>query len=233
MAKHSEGKTVVAVEHRITEALPHMDRILLFNHRGQLVANSNATVFFNEYRKEVIAAGIWHPHSWSDYASEKQFASGFKKKKEVLSLSDWQLLRRKKPLVTVKEATVYQNDWICITGVNGAGKSSLLYGLMNLLHHKGRYTLNGGLVHRKENVTDRINFVFQNPEFQFVTTNVEEELLFSATNPEEDALVKTILQQFGLSEHQDVHPYRLSVGQKKTVKCSDSVCSFKTVSFSR
>ncbi|KQL57826.1 MULTISPECIES: ABC transporter ATP-binding protein [Bacillaceae] len=231
VAKHAEGKTVVAVEHRITEALPHMDRVLLFNHRGQLVADSKASVFFNEYRKEVIAAGIWHPHSWEDYAREKTVTRRFKQPKEVLALNDWQLLRRKKPLVTVKEATVYENDWICITGVNGAGKSSLLYGLMNLLHHKGQYTLNGELVHRKEHVSDRINFVFQHPEFQFVTTNVEEELLFSATNADEKALVKTILQRFGLSEYCTVHPYRLSVGQKRRLSVATAFVHSKPFLF--
>lgn len=228
IAKQTKGKTVIAVEHRLTEALPHMDRILLLNQNGQLIADTKPSSFFQHYRNEIKATGIWYPSAWREYTQQNPLLTSLpNKEKTMLTLTNWTLLRKKKSLVAIKQAKVYQKDWICITGVNGAGKSSFLYGLMNLLTHTGQYDINGHAVANKEDVTDRMNFVFQNPEYQFVTTSVEQELVYSATTDAQEEAVASILYQFGLAEHRQMHPYRLSVGQKRRLSVATAFVNQK------
>lgn len=72
----------------------------------------------------------------------------------------------------------------------------------------------------------RVGFVFQNPEHQFVTNSVQDELAHglrihgdeSGARLDEaqiEARVEEVLRRFGLAELRDVHPFLLSGGQKR------------------
>lgn len=114
-------------------------------------------------------------------------------------------------------------QWIAIVGENGSGKSTFLKSLLRLVP-----PLSGSIrFHGKElrkwsdrELYTRAGFVFQNPELQFVTDTVYDEIAFGGRQRgwEEQQLEERTLQllrEFGLERLRDEHPFSLSLGQKR------------------
>ena len=120
-------------------------------------------------------------------------------------------------------------DFLAIAGANGAGKStlaSLLSGV--LVPPAGSVFLEGADVARMPlwAVSDRVGYVFQNPEHQFVTDTVQGELAFSLSprpgrrqagrlTREQRDLVDAWLDRLGLLQLAEANPFSLSQGQKR------------------
>jgi cobalt/nickel transport system ATP-binding protein len=114
-----------------------------------------------------------------------------------------------------------------LLGANGAGKTTLLQHLNGLLRPTGgRLLLEGrpydygraGLTQLRR----RVGLVFQNPERQLFSAQVEEDVSFGPLNLGLDdatvrARVKTALDAVGLREHARRAVHHLSFGQKKRV----------------
>ena len=103
--------------------------------------------------------------------------------------------------------TVARGDFVAVVGPNGAGKTSLVQAIAGLLR-----TPRGAVT------ADRVGFVFQNPEHQFVRHSVVDELAFSLRGlPADDVerRVDAMLDTLGLAAHRDAHPFLLSGGQKR------------------
>ncbi|OZB82961.1 MAG: hypothetical protein B7X32_11985 [Microbacterium sp. 13-71-7] len=117
-----------------------------------------------------------------------------------------------------------------IVGPNGAGKSTLaltLAGLLDALHGtveaaeglRGRRGLDPIRWTSRELLT-RIGMVFQDPEHQFLTQTVRDEL---AVGPRAlgwdkeriDAVVDALLERLGLTALAAANPFTLSGGQKR------------------
>lgn len=114
-------------------------------------------------------------------------------------------------------------DFLAIVGANGAGKTTLAQAIGGVVRSpRGTVDL-GGLDPARASVSavaSRVGYVFQNPEHQFVTDSVTEELAYSlraARLPEAEISrrVESMLQTLALDDHRDAHPFRLSGGQKR------------------
>ncbi|WP_078391022.1 ABC transporter ATP-binding protein [Shouchella patagoniensis] len=209
------NQTVVIVEHKISEVLPFINRIVLFNDCGEIVADNKPSDVFAKHKEEIDKYGVWHPESWKQFLSKRTLRYRERGTTETIRLSNWKLTRRKKDVLEVKSALVREKDWICVTGENGAGKTTLLYGLMNLLQSRGTYVLNGKQVQKKQSLVSDIAFVFQNPEHQFLADSALKELLIGHEQSTGEKKALEILDQFQLINKKDVHPYKLSIGQKR------------------
>ncbi|MEK3773703.1 ABC transporter ATP-binding protein [Paenibacillus sp. FSL K6-4396] len=146
----------------------------------------------------------------------------------ALDLQQFTGWRGKTPFIQVEQAKVWHGDWIGIVGANGAGKSTLLLSLMNILKTTGHYEVHGQPSGKTEQLADQIAFVFQNPEFQFVTNTVAEEVEFSLlggrlTTEERHARTTHMLNQFGLVDLSERHPYQLSMGQKRRLSVASAL----------
>ncbi len=209
----SGQKTVIIVEHRIEEVLDWVDRVLLFAADGSLLADGAADLIFGRYRAELLRYGIWYPEAWSEaYGDEYEFnLSGraceptlraesdrsacpaqAEASEPLLRLENFRVLRGEKTVCAVESAAVHPGDLIALTGPNGAGKSSLLLGLMGLLPHEGlcEYADSrpSGRRELREAAAKHAAFVFQNPEFQFVTNRALDEVAFTLRGEAEAAL---------------------------------------------
>lgn len=77
--------------------------------------------------------------------------------------------------------------------------------------------------------SDRIGYVFQNPEFQFVAETVFEEVQFSlkaegmAEAAETKVKARRFLRSFHLAGLEHRHPYQLSMGQKRRLSMAAAV----------
>ncbi|MGG1687910.1 ABC transporter ATP-binding protein [Pseudalkalibacillus sp. NRS-1564] len=105
-----------------------------------------------------------------------------------------------------------------VTGKNGAGKSSFLLSLMNVMKTTGKKRVKNQELKSIKASREQLAFVFQNPEFQFVTNSVYDELAYSLEMMEDaevDQKVGQWLEAYDLKQVRTLHPYQLSTGQKR------------------
>lgn len=113
---------------------------------------------------------------------------------------------------------------LAIVGRNGAGKSTLARLLVGLLKPQGgSLTLFGkpALQWKVQTLANQIALVFQNPEHQFLTDSVVDEIDYSllargvAEPDERKRIIDSTLDQLGLGGVAAVHPFALSAGMKR------------------
>lgn len=132
--------------------------------------------------------------------------------------------------------TIAAGEWVVVLGANGAGKSTFLQVAAGL-HPPAR----GRVVHAPEltggrGEAARVGFVFQNPEHQFVTESVYEEVALAgrlAGLPEAELRnrVEALLARFGLADLARAHPYTLSEGQKRRLSVASMLVVPRPVLF--
>lgn len=122
--------------------------------------------------------------------------------------------------------SVKPGELVAILGHNGCGKSTLAKHLNALLPlQSGTLTVAGMDVADPENQYElrrKVGMVFQNPDNQFVSTIIEEDVAFGLRNydtPEEmiEAKVKEALHLVGMDGYEQRAPHSLSGGQKQRI----------------
>ncbi|MTT32738.1 energy-coupling factor ABC transporter ATP-binding protein [Terrilactibacillus sp. BCM23-1] len=122
--------------------------------------------------------------------------------------------------------TVYQGEWLAITGHNGSGKSTLAKCLKGLIMpEKGTISVLHWDTTDKEKLWDirrTVGMVFQNPDNQFVGATVKDDVAFGMENSgiERQEMLKrleTSLKQVRMFDYVDREPHQLSGGQKQRV----------------
>jgi energy-coupling factor transport system ATP-binding protein len=225
-----EDKTLLIVEHKIDHVLDFIDRIILFNAEGEMIADGKKEEILSKYKDLMKEHGIWYPGVWEDYLHERD--NTFKQtpisSEKVLSLSEFKGYRGKVEKIVVDHVEVYSGEWIVVKGENGAGKSTLIHSLMQFIKTDGHYEINNTSIKKVKKLTDEMTFVFQNPEFQFVTNTVFEEIAFSLrlnkwSENEIAVKVEELLTRFQLGNHRNQHPYQLSMGQKRRLSVAASI----------
>jgi energy-coupling factor transport system ATP-binding protein len=119
--------------------------------------------------------------------------------------------------------SVERGEILAIVGPNGAGKSTLAKHLIGLLPPPaGSVYLQGTDLCRlpAKVLAGQVAYVFQNPEHQFVTERVVDEVAFSlqtaeATEAEVEARTADLLAIFGLARYARANPFTLSHGEKR------------------
>jgi energy-coupling factor transporter ATP-binding protein EcfA2 len=236
-------KTVVIVEHKIEHVSGFVDRVVVLNERGEIVADGQPEYVFSEKRELLREYGIWYPGVWDEHVASvslRQQAgdtiSVAANRQDAMIAAD--------PIVTIRGlrgwygkavklelavADIARGEWICVIGRNGAGKSTLLLSLMKLIRTSGDYRVYGREATSTAQLSGDIAFVFQNPEWQFVTESVEEEAAYSlrldGSLAEADIRERTatLLREFELADLEARHPYQLSLGQKRRLSVAASI----------
>ncbi|WP_408009347.1 ABC transporter ATP-binding protein [Pseudalkalibacillus sp. A8] len=225
----STDKTLLIVEHKLDHVLDLVDRIILFNGEGEIIADGEKDWVLKNYRKTMKEQGIWYPGVWQDYLSGRPLKKNAVSNQEVvLHLNNFKGYRKKKPFISVEKATVRAGEWIAIVGENGAGKSTLLHALMQFIKTAGMYEIHGNPIKKGKQIANHLTFVFQNPEFQFVTNSVYEEIAYGLRLEKLDEVViqkkvLELLDRFRLIPFQNHHPYHLSMGQKRRLSVAASI----------
>lgn len=117
-----------------------------------------------------------------------------------------------------------EGEWTAILGCNGCGKSTLVRLMNGLLPlQNGNLSVNGinaGNHANKWELCKICGMVFQNPDNQFVSSVLEEDIAFGLENaqvPEQEVTskVKAALELVGLEGYEKRSPSSLSGGQKQ------------------
>lgn len=216
-------RTLLIVEHKISHVLDLIDRVVLFDPKGQIIADGAKDEILQTHVKELDEYGIWHPGVWQGLIREGPGHREAASENDVLlELDNFSVTRQHKIRFSLSHLTVYQGEWVAVIGKNGAGKSTMIEGIMGLLRHQGKVRWH--LDHTRDDVA----FVFQNPEYQFVTDRVDDELGLSLVlkkldSREIDTRVNEALDQFSLADQRLQHPFQLSVGQKRRLSVASAL----------
>lgn len=131
--------------------------------------------------------------------------------------------RRGPVVVHGVDLDVASGDFLAIVGTNGAGKTTLLQAIAGVAPRTGGLVDVLGMDPQRADARDRaqrIGFVFQNPEHQFVADTVAGELdtglrFQGVPEAERHDEIERMLRRFDLVEHAGRHPFLLSGGQKR------------------
>lgn len=225
----SADKTVIIVEHKIEHVIDFIDRIIVFDAAGTIIADGSPDEVFPSHQTEFEKYGIWFPGVWDQYQSTAVSIKtpDFPLKRKIV-LENFTGFRNKQTKLRIQHAEAVSGDWIAVTGKNGAGKSTLLLSLIQLLKTSGTYQVNGRSIHSNKDISSEAGFVFQNPELQFVTNTVFDELAisFRQTHASQETMEKKVaelLQLFHLTNQRELHPYQLSMGQKRRLSVATAI----------
>jgi cobalt/nickel transport system ATP-binding protein len=125
--------------------------------------------------------------------------------------------------------TINEGEKIVLLGVNGSGKSTLLKLLNGLefpqqgeLFFEGKTLTKSTLKNKEtnENFRKKVGLVFQNIDAMLFNPSVYDEIAFGPRRlgfDDVDARVRNYADVFGLSQHLQSAPFKLSGGQKQKV----------------
>ncbi|CCQ44153.1 ABC transporter family protein [Pseudarthrobacter siccitolerans] len=234
------GATLVVVEHRVSVWKDLVDRIVVLQPGSStdpaVLLDGPPDRVLNEARSMLVAAGVWvHgylPETRQRAAVPASGTGDLLLAAEQLAVSRERARRkglRKLPPMPVQQdisAQVRAGQALAITGPNGAGKSTFaltLAGLLEPVAGKVSATLalsRGAGIDpyqwKAEQLIERVGTVFQEPEHQFVTGKVLDELLFGPRHLGHGTeRVDELLERLRLTELVDANPYTLSGGEKR------------------
>ncbi|HMN28480.1 MAG TPA: ABC transporter ATP-binding protein, partial [Caldilineaceae bacterium] len=137
---------------------------------------------------------------------------------------------RKAPTLVDLDLAINRGETVLLLGASGCGKSTLALTLNGLIPHSVGGELRGQVLvdrldtqqHPVADLARKTGILFQDPEAQFVTLKVEDELVFGLENlcvaPEQmDALVEAALAAVNLAELRQRPVRTLSGGEKQRI----------------
>jgi len=230
LASLQRSRTILLIEHKLDACWHLADGVILLDAHGQLMAHGEPGRVFDENRVEILESGIWLPADFADAGSSFAPVAEPTPPPPMPGLPAVHLegvsfaFPGRPPILQDVELDIRRGSFIALVGPNGSGKTTLARLMMGLLPAPthGEIQLFGDPLEKLSlaDLTERVGFVFQNPEHQFVTDSVRDELAFSLKvrrwpDIEVEKRVDELLVRFELTEQATQNPFTLSQGQKR------------------
>jgi energy-coupling factor transporter ATP-binding protein EcfA2 len=207
--------TLILVEHRVAEALPLVDRVVVLEPGGGVRADGPPELVFDVEGDRLAAEGVWVP------------GHPIAPRKAVLS-PGISLVRAQQvtvsPRLSPTTVSTAEGEVLVVAGPNGAGKSTLALVLGGLLQPTGgsvvAFADGSPWKWRARELAGRIGSVFQNPEHQFVTSRVVDELML--TQPPRSR-VDDLLDRLRLTHLAQANPFTLSGGEARRLSVATAL----------
>jgi energy-coupling factor transport system ATP-binding protein len=235
-ALRARNTSLVLVEHRVAEALPLVDRVVVLAPGAGVLADGTPAEIFRRYGDQLAAEGVWVP----GHPVTPRRAAG-PAGPPLLSGSRLGFRHPTGPVLSDVDVTVSAGETVAVLGANGTGKSTLALLLGGLLRPTtGRVTatpaLAGSLAGRPPHrwpaaaLARHIGSVFQNPEHQFVTGRVDEELALGprragASPATVKSTVDDLLVRLRLDRLAAANPYTLSGGEARRLSVATALAT--------
>lgn len=249
------GVTIIMVEHNLEAIMDEIDRLIIMDDKGHVAAEGERDEILEEIRKSrydsirhFLPRVLWNREPvrsiWEDKASNAD-PSG-----NIIEIRDLHFAYPQKNGLFRKtygpeilkgiDLDIHRGDFLVIAGENGTGKTTLLNVLFRVYEQqRGSVRLDGEDLRKQKlkDVYSRMGLVFQNPELQFVTNQVDQELLYSfkqnreMSDREKEERVSAMLRQFHLDEYSKDSPYILSQGQKRRLSVATMLLTNQEILF--
>ena len=231
--REARRTTIVLIEHRPDEAWQLADQVLALGGDGRPIDLGPPGDVLARSRDAMTAAGIWLPSQTlprrgrrpdrpappevSEPPLGQASAAGALVAAEAYGA--WYSYERRKPVLCDVEVAISPGERVALVGPNGSGKSTLARLLVGLLRpDRGlvRLASRDPAVLAPETLARLAGYVFQDPERQFLTGSVRDEVYLGLRRhearevPELMARLNLPLEAFGRR-----NPYRLSGGEQR------------------
>ncbi|MGV0850581.1 ABC transporter ATP-binding protein [Mycolicibacterium phlei] len=220
------GATVVVVEHRTQVWLPVVDRVVVLDGNGGILADGAPDDVLHRQRDHLIRSGVWVPDAPTPQITRDRPPPG-----EPLLMAADLTVGYRSPVRTGLDFAIAPGRVTAVTGRNGAGKSTLALTLGGLIPVRAGHLLAAAdfapsprrrepIRWRSKELLTRIASVFQDPEHQFLAATVADEISLGLRalkrSPREiSAAVDPVLDRLRLTHLADRGPYTLSGGEKR------------------
>ncbi|HCT77291.1 MAG TPA: ABC transporter ATP-binding protein [Micromonosporaceae bacterium] len=211
----SEHTTLIIIEHRLAEVLPLVDRVIVLEPGGGIRADGPPSILDGSLGDELAEAGVWVPGR-----PLKPRLATTSPGSELIATNGLRARGLSYPDISVREG-----EAVALTGANGSGKSTLALALGGLLRPEaGSVGTPQGSPQgwRPADLARRIGSVFQNPEHQFVTSSVREELALGGA-PE--TRVRDLLARLRLEKLAGANPFTLSGGEARRLSVATALAA--------
>ncbi|WP_434811046.1 ABC transporter ATP-binding protein [Microbacterium sp. bgisy189] len=230
------GATLIVIEHRTDVWVDLMDRVIVLDAEGGLLADGPPAEVFTSHGVALAAAGVWVPGRAIDLPALPRGGGG----SDVLRARGLAVSRDGRNAVQTRLGlAVPSGAATVITGVNGSGKSTLALTLAGLLPElRGVVEAAPALAGRKgrrpakwtsRELLSRIGVVFQDPEHQFLAKTVRDELAVGPRAAGFDlarmAIVDELLERLHLAPLARANPFTLSGGQKRRLSVGTALAT--------
>ena len=215
-----------------------------------IMADGTPDEVFRDPNLDFARLGIWVPRRYMrgecrigaiHTGNEPDYPACEGAGEPVLCTKNLAIGRNGKAVATGIDLAFKQGQITALVGVNGAGKSTLALTLAGLLEPvDGEVSASGELaagahgVHpgdwKSTELASRISYVFQNPEHQFATGSVLDEVMLGPlrVGVEESQArerARTLLRRFDLLRYENANPYTLSGGEKRRLTVAAALAS--------
>ena len=231
----SDGATLVVVEHRLEPWLDLVDRVVVLDGNGRIVADVDPVTFERDHRDSLGDLGVWMPGLPPpvpvvvDHDLLRPVSAP-----HTLTAQGVDVVLRSRSLrgttqtraLTGVDATVEPGRLTALTGPSGAGKSTLLAAFGGLVRPaSGTVTGMVPPLHRRRSaeLAADAGWVPQIAEHGFVATTVHEEVARTAHRLGRAIDVEALLALLGLAHLAGAHPYRLSGGEQRRLSLLTAV----------
>jgi energy-coupling factor transport system ATP-binding protein len=237
------GLTMVLVEHRVAEALPLVSRVIALRAGGGVIADGPPREVFTRFGDQLAEAGVWVPDRRLPAPRERMRPAP-----ETLLLAEQAGFRypgSASAALARIDVQVRSAEALAITGPNGSGKSTLALLLAGLLRPTSGLVVAGEALApgrgyepiwrwSARELVRRIGTVFQDPEHQFLTGRVHDELTLGpmragldrrASNRRADEL----LVRLHLVHLADANPFTLSGGEQRRLSVATALATAPSV----
>ena len=216
-----KGKTIVIAEHRLQYLQDMADRFVYMK-KGKIVRE----FCYGEIQKlshgELMDMGLRSlAYDNLDIQNEKE-AEAFMKIKDFF----FKYKGSKELNLFIDGLEIPKASVIAIIGRNGAGKSTFVRCLCGLEKKTKGLLEDGTVKHKAKNRLEHSFLVMQDVNRQLFTESVEEEIILSMKEKDENLLEK-ILKEFDLYDYRKQHPMSLSGGQKQRVAVASAMASLR------
>jgi energy-coupling factor transport system ATP-binding protein len=221
------GTTLVVVEHRTDVWVDLVTRVIVLASDGGVLADGDPGSVFARAGRELAAAGVWVPGASLDVPDARPAAGAA----PILETHALAIGRPSSPVVCEDlDLVIPRGSATVVVGENGVGKSTLALTLGGLLpERRGQVAAAPDLRARSgtrpstwtsRELLTRVGTVFQDPEHQFLTSTVSDELAvgpraLGLSAVDVAARVDDLLGELGLTELARANPFTLSGGQKR------------------
>ncbi|GAB3125724.1 ABC transporter ATP-binding protein [Glaciibacter psychrotolerans] len=229
--------TFVVIEHRVSIWQDLVDRIIVLDAGGGILADGPPTDVLCSHGERLAENGVWVPQRPAPAPVRRPTGAS----EPLLRTESLGIARTPRQIVQSDlDLTVNSGEIQVITGKNGVGKSTLALTVAGLLKPgSGRVVATPGfaagagpspIAWKSRQLLPRIGTVFQDPEHQFIAATVRAELAVGPKALGRDTAdtrrhLDGLLERLRLDHLAEANPFTLSGGEKRRLSVATVLAS--------